>query len=477
MTRPTDRRKRGFHVLEPGTYYGGVDGQAEGQPPPITPPPDPADQPDHASSEHFATAFRLSEAFVSFEQAATTKEQLAATITLDSGDGWATPAAGSLLVAWWSVRSGTAHSPTTPTGWTPHPSGTVDYDGYRSGMYYRVADGTESSITFSLTAGDRHALTVAEFPGNLTLVDDAENGAGTFGTALTAGAVTPTAGGNALVVGGVSSKTSDVPSSVTPGAGWTELADTNVDVSTSPLHWMAYQIVATASGSYNPSGTASNSGTIGGQALAFDGLDREWNVLAPQANDGDDGTCVRIAGPDVLRIDLGSPFAIARMRLLIGCENAGAKSYVLSAANEADFSDEVTVHAFAFTATGSYTDDEVLETWVAPDAYRFWQLSGDNESRDICSLELYEVDPLTSALEHIDDPSDAHDASAISYDGGSSGLSADNVQDAIDELDGRLDTGPASDTLVWMPLTTVVGGDPVLVWDGDDSLIPTLIPL
>lgn len=35
----------------------------------------------------------------------------------------------------------------------------------------------------------------------------------------------------------------------------------------------------------------------------------------------------------------------------------------------------------------------------------------------------------------------------------------------------------ASDTAVWMPLTTVVAGEPVLVWDGDDSLIPTLVPL
>lgn len=34
---------------------------------------------------------------------------------------------------------------------------------------------------------------------------------------------------------------------------------------------------------------------------------------------------------------------------------------------------------------------------------------------------------------------------------------------------------PADDTQVWMPLTTVVGGTPELVWDGDDSLIPTLV--
>lgn len=36
---------------------------------------------------------------------------------------------------------------------------------------------------------------------------------------------------------------------------------------------------------------------------------------------------------------------------------------------------------------------------------------------------------------------------------------------------------PADDTHVWMPLTTVVGGEPVLVWDGDDSLIPDLVPV
>lgn len=38
-------------------------------------------------------------------------------------------------------------------------------------------------------------------------------------------------------------------------------------------------------------------------------------------------------------------------------------------------------------------------------------------------------------------------------------------------------SAPVDDDLVWMPLTTVDGGEPVLVWDGDDSLIPTLTPI
>lgn len=40
-----------------------------------------------------------------------------------------------------------------------------------------------------------------------------------------------------------------------------------------------------------------------------------------------------------------------------------------------------------------------------------------------------------------------------------------------------LSVDPADDPAVWMPLTTTVGGDDVLVFSADHSLIPTLIPL
>lgn len=40
------------------------------------------------------------------------------------------------------------------------------------------------------------------------------------------------------------------------------------------------------------------------------------------------------------------------------------------------------------------------------------------------------------------------------------------------ELDAAL-----TETHVWMPLTTVVGGVPELVWEDDDSLIPTKVPI
>ena len=36
---------------------------------------------------------------------------------------------------------------------------------------------------------------------------------------------------------------------------------------------------------------------------------------------------------------------------------------------------------------------------------------------------------------------------------------------------------PSTDTQIWMPLTTVTGGVPEFVWDGDDELIPTLVAI
>ncbi len=63
------------------------------------------------------------------------------------------------------------------------------------------------------------------------------------------------------------------------------------------------------------------------------------------------------------------------------------------------------------------------------------------------------------------------------------GLAPKLSGDATTYLDGTgayttpAGTAPIDDTDVWMPLTSVVAGDPVLVWDGDDSLIPTLIPI
>lgn len=57
--------------------------------------------------------------------------------------------------------------------------------------------------------------------------------------------------------------------------------------------------------------------------------------------------------------------------------------------------------------------------------------------------------------------------------------SATNVQDAIDDVVADLDDLSAAigsgGTTIFLPLTTVVAGEPQLVWDGDDSLVLTEI--
>jgi hypothetical protein len=58
------------------------------------------------------------------------------------------------------------------------------------------------------------------------------------------------------------------------------------------------------------------------------------------------------------------------------------------------------------------------------------------------------------------------------------GLTGTDLGDGVIELAATATGGdPADDAAVWLPLTTVVGGAPELVWDADDSLIPTLTPL
>lgn len=56
-------------------------------------------------------------------------------------------------------------------------------------------------------------------------------------------------------------------------------------------------------------------------------------------------------------------------------------------------------------------------------------------------------------------------------------LNAVNVQIAATGGGGGGGGDPAADTAVWMPLTTTVGGDDVLVFDADHSLIPTLVTI
>jgi hypothetical protein len=58
------------------------------------------------------------------------------------------------------------------------------------------------------------------------------------------------------------------------------------------------------------------------------------------------------------------------------------------------------------------------------------------------------------------------------------GLTGTDNSDGTITLEATAAGGsPADDLVVWMPLTTVVSSVPELVWDADNSLIPTLTPI
>jgi hypothetical protein len=133
------------------------------------------------------------------------------------------------------------------------------------------------------------------------------------------------------------------------------------------------------------------------RVLAHMGLGAEtaWLGGAIRTVDGDDATYNEISGVGVLRVDLGDAFGIGRTRLLIGTETSGSKSYAIYGANEADFSDAVLITTITFTATGSFTADDLTQSWEVTDDYRFWELDGNDEDRYVYSWELYEPSNIT----------------------------------------------------------------------------------
>jgi ligand-binding SRPBCC domain-containing protein len=171
---------------------------------------------------------------------------------------------------------------------------------------------------------------------------------------------------------------------------------------------------------------------IGGAVVT----DAEWEP-AEEASDADDATFALAdgdIGDAVYRLALEEPRDIGRMRFLVAYDAAGSVELELYGGNEEDRSDEVLLDTLAITATGGWADDEVAVALDldAPLSY-FWLVTTDPIPR-LHSWEAYVLSGDDRVSDHIEDADDAHDASAISYDPTSSGLTATDVQAAIDEL-------------------------------------------
>jgi hypothetical protein len=121
-----------------------------------------------------------------------------ASVAIGSGDGWATPTAGSLLVV-------TANSDATVTitnigtAWTAGPS---VVDGNGAYLWWKISEGTESTITCTPSVSDTIAITACEYSGNQPTPFDASNSstiAGSVGTTTTSTSVTTAADGDLVI--------------------------------------------------------------------------------------------------------------------------------------------------------------------------------------------------------------------------------------------------------------------------------------
>lgn len=426
MTRPTDWVNTRPRL---GTLLGGAPGTGEGQPAgPSCCDPDPT-LPDRGSDGIAWAQTAGTLAFVQKKTNANANSIADISVTLD------TPAtAGNLLIAFYSARTGSSASGgVTPAGWTRYPndfSGPA-FDGGASTIFYKTAAGGESTITVVKGGSDYASLEVSEYSGNLTFDTAQDSDSVSATTSLVTQAITP-AGTNVLLYAAFNQ--SARAATYTWGGSFTELSDVNVFTS-GPSSTSGYRLITGASGSYTGSCTSTESDGYGRAILSFTAGGAAWTVRSDPVLDGDDTTYQTVTGTDLIRLDLGAAHRIVSTRIRIAANTAGARTFTVKAANLVDFSDEVTLGTIAFTATGSYTAQDVTGSWTNTTAYRYYELSiGTSDTYRVHAWELYEGTLATDFAAHTGATSGAHDAGAVDYDNSGSGLTADNVQDAIDEL-------------------------------------------
>jgi hypothetical protein len=172
---------------------------------------------------------------------------------------WSTqPTPGNLLVAVLLLRSVRAVTP--PTGWTLIESVETNHTAFidTMAMGYRFAGVSEPLVCPfdpDSAGGDGH-IVLLEFSGVTALTDSSQ--AWGSGTAAAPGALTPTGGAPAVVIGGMACNYDLGPAS-TPAAGYTEVRDAALSGGFHPLGSVIYKIVSSASGTYSPDMTIPNS--------------------------------------------------------------------------------------------------------------------------------------------------------------------------------------------------------------------------
>lgn len=350
-----------------------------------------------------------------------------------------TPATeNNLLVSVIFHRAGAGRTHTPDTGWT--------VVGFHDGFYgrltvaYKIAAGGETGIDWTyLPVTHEFCVMIAEYEGGVYALDDFDSVDDTAGPDLTLPTVTPSAGLPGIVLAFLMQQPSEEPDFDPP---WTRREETFDSGGNRSRYEMHDQVVSSFSGSYGgETGTGISDGTTDASyfLVSFSLPGPVWLGDGAKAIDGDDATYEEVTGPNLLRIDLGAEHRIVRTRLRVALSGSSARELTIRAAKDDDpeFEDADTLSVITFTSTGSFTAQDLDATWATTESYRWFELtSDDTDTWRIHSSELYEGTLAIDLADHTEDTDDAHDASAISYDPTSSGLTATNVQDAIDEAAG-----------------------------------------
>lgn len=446
MTRPTDWTRTRPRVG--GAPLGGGPDDGPGQPPATDCCEiDSTNLPDRAASATGGNAVSLSVpgavTLVQSTYAGNSGPDMgASTVTFSTA-----PTAGNVLLLWCGNRGGAALD--VPSGWTTISDFTrASTDSRPLTLIGKVSDGTETTVTFGNTAGGAPESAVGQewsgFGGTLPTSDAEAQTDFTDTTTPAVPSITPTTGISALLLV-AQWKT---PASPDPGpqtvSGYTVGGDT-LYAGVGNRHRLTawYKVVDPTSGSYSPGSlSASTDGTEDG-IVAHVALETHpdaaaWMVPQPRVNDSDDATYQTITNmTDLLRVDLGAAFRIVRTRIRVAANTSGARTFTIKGANLVDFSDEVTLTTIAFTATGSYTAQDIEATWTNTVDYRYYELSiGTSDTYRIHAWELYEGTLATDLAAHTGDTSDAHDASAISIVDAGGYYTGTDVEAALQELAG-----------------------------------------
>lgn len=143
--------------------------------------------------------------------------QTGTTIAVGSTQGWGTPTAGNVLIA---VANST-FTITAPSGWTAGPSVVDDNAAY---LWWKIAAGTETSLTLTVGGSAPSTLALFEYSGLLaapTDVQNTSNAAGVSGTTTAAATITTTGPNGGDLVFAVAALARDVAGSTVPtGLTW-----------------------------------------------------------------------------------------------------------------------------------------------------------------------------------------------------------------------------------------------------------------